>query len=377
MDLTIVIVNYRVKYFLEQTLASVEEALRGIDGEVVVVDNNSGDDSIAYCRERFPRVTFVENNENVGFARANNQAIATARGEFTLILNPDTIVTHASLAQCMEWMKSHADCAAIGVHMMDGNGEFLPESKRGFPTPWVSFCKIFGLSSLFPRSRVFARYHMRYLAEREAHSVDILSGAFMFCRTALLQTAGGFDEDFFMYGEDIDLSYRLAQKGHHNYYLPVDIIHYKGESTKKESLRYVQVFYDAMLIFYRKHFPRQRWLMYPFIKAGVALRKWMAIANRAVRRLFRRGGVGESDVMTGAPWVIMAHDAQQVADAAGIRAYLREIPAEAEARVLLDGGSLSYAEIVDMISRYHRKGLEFHIYSAKNKMIISPKMSQQ
>ena len=160
MDITIVIVNYRVKYFLEQTLRSVEEAMEGLTGEVIVIDNNSGDDSVSFSRERFPNVRFIENKRNIGFARANNQGIVQAKGEFTLLLNPDTIISHDTLAEPIAWMREHPECGAVGVRMVDGNGVFLPESKRAFPTPWVSFCKIFGLSRLFPKSRLFAKYHL-------------------------------------------------------------------------------------------------------------------------------------------------------------------------------------------------------------------------
>ena len=190
IDITIVIVNYRVKYFLEQTLRSVQEAINGLQAEVFVIDNNSGDDSIEHSKRLFPWVKFVENKKNVGFARANNQGIVAAQGEFTLILNPDTVITRDSVHKPIEWMREHPDCGAVGVRMVDGNGVFLPESKRAFPTPWASFCKIFGLSKLFPYSPVFAKYHLRYLSDREPHQVDILSGAFMLCRTLLLQQVG-------------------------------------------------------------------------------------------------------------------------------------------------------------------------------------------
>ena len=261
MELTVVIVNYRVKYLLEQTLRSVEQAMQGIAGEVIVVDNLSGDDSIAFSRERHPEVTYIENQENVGFARANNQAIMQARGKYTLILNPDTIITPQCLQEGIAWMKSHPKCGAIGARMMDGNGVFLPESKRSFPTPWVSFCKIFGLSKLFPRSRWFAKYHLRYLSDLEPQNIDILSGAYMLCRTKLLQQLGGFDEDFFMYGEDIDLSYRMLRAGYDNYYIPTLMLHYKGESSNKNTYHYVHIFYQAMYIFFRKHYGNYNWAL--------------------------------------------------------------------------------------------------------------------
>ena len=371
MDLSIVIVNYRVKFFLEQTLASAIEATQGISAEIIVVDNNSGDDSIAHCRKRFGSVvTFVENTENVGFARANNQAIMQAQGTYTLILNPDTIITHDAIAQCVEWMEAHDRCGAIGVKMLDGNGVFLPESKRAFPTPWVAFCKIFGLSKLFPKSPVFAKYHLRYLSENEAHKVDILAGAYMFCRTSLLKNLSGFDEDFFMYGEDIDLSYRIVKAGFENWYLPVPIIHYKGESTRKESMRYVEIFYGAMLIFYRKHFPRFRTFAYPIVKAGVVVRKSMAKLSRLRQKFF--GANNKAQAVRN--WTVLSSDPKRVAAALGIESFNTQLPPDKNADVLLCNDSYSYGEIVNMIRQYSRPDVRFHIFSNENSIVISPKM---
>ncbi len=373
MDITVVIVNYRVKLFLEQTLRSVEEATQGLDAEVIVVDNNSGDDSIDFVRQRFPQVTFIENTDNVGFARANNQAVMRAAGLFTLILNPDTIISRPCIEQCIEWMRGHERCGAIGVRMVDGNGVFLPESKRAFPTPWVSFCKIFGLSALFPRSRWFARYHLRYLDDRQPHRIDILAGAFMLCRTTLLQQVGGFDEDFFMYGEDIDLSYRMVLAGYENWFLPVEIIHYKGESTKKDSMRYVRVFYEAMLIFYRKHYPRMGVVFYPIVKLGVLVRASMAALKRLLKWPKRRAGGAHA---AHARWVVLSDDPARVATAAGISTYGTSLPADGAASVLIDDGTHDYDAIIGIIASGSRKGLDFHIWSHRNQLIISPKMQQ-
>lgn len=372
MDLTIVIVNYRVKYFLEQTLRSVSEATEGLRVQVIVVDNASGDDSIAFARERYPGYTYIENADNVGFARANNQGIALAEGEFTLILNPDTIVCAEALRSSIEWLREHSDCGAVGVHMIDGNGVFLPESKRSFPTVWVSFCKIFGLSSLFPRSRWFAKYHLRYLTEDEPHEVDILSGAYIMCRTDVLKRLNGLDEDFFMYGEDIDLSYRIVKAGYRNWYLPVNIIHYKGESTKKDSMRYVRVFYNAMLIFYRKHFPRLSAILYPVIKLGVMVRAALAMLKRLCKRVLRIT-VGASSP-SAKPWVIISNRTVEVSLATGINRYTRAIPAAGDCNVLIDDACHSYSQIVNFIASNSRKGVDFRIYSARNKKVISPKM---
>ena len=372
MDLSVVIVNYRVKYLLEQTLRSVEQAMQGMTGKVIVVDNLSGDDSIAFSRERHPQVIYIENKENVGFARANNQAIMQARGEYTLILNPDTIITPQCLQEGIAWMKSHPKCGAIGARMMDGNGVFLPESKRAFPTPWVSFCKIFGLSKFFPRSRWFAKYHLRYLSDEEPQCIDILSGAYMLCRTSVLQQLGGFDEDFFMYGEDIDLSYRIVKAGYENWFLPTPMIHYKGESTHKDSMRYVRIFYDAMLIFYRKHFPRFRVIFYPFIKLGVMVRASLSMAKRFIKRLLPAGKA----VAVEWPWVIISDNAPAVAERANIGDYQSELPATGQCNVLLDDGCHEYRQIVDYIRQHSDKGrLAFHIFADRHGIIISPKMS--
>lgn len=255
MKLSVVIVNYNVKYFLEQCLLSVQRALQGVDGEVWVVDNASSDGSVAYLKERFANIHWIENAANVGFSKANNQAMRQAKGEYVLLLNPDTVVAEDTFTTCIRFMDARPEAGALGVHMIDGKGNFLPESKRGLPTPAVAFYKTFGLAALFPKSKTFGRYHLGFLGEHQTHEVDILSGAYMFMRKTALDKAGLLDETFFMYGEDIDLSYRIQQAGYKNYYLAdTTIIHYKGESTKKGSLNYVKVFYKAMIIFSDKHF---------------------------------------------------------------------------------------------------------------------------
>ena len=272
MKLSIIIVNYNVKYFLEQCLCSVRAAVRGMEAEVLVVDNHSTDGSLEYLRPRFPEVTFIENSDNPGFAKANNQAIRISSGEYVLLLNPDTVIGEESLRSLCFFMDEHPDAGGIGVKMLDGHGAFLPESKRSFPSPWVSFCKLFGLSALFPRSRVFARYSLPYLSEEKQHKVEVLAGAFMFLRREALDKVGLLDESFFMYGEDIDLSYRIVQGGYKNYYIPERILHYKGESTKHGDVKYVKAFYGAMLIFYRKYYPHSGWLMGLLIRLAVLLK---------------------------------------------------------------------------------------------------------
>ncbi|MBK6837941.1 MAG: glycosyltransferase family 2 protein [Bacteroidetes bacterium] len=257
MKLSVVIVNYNVKYFLEQCLHSVQKAAGGIETEIWVVDNNSVDGSVEMVREKFPSVKIIANTDNKGFSKANNQAIHLSTGDYVLLLNPDTVVEEDTFRKMLQFMDAHPDAGGLGVKMIDGTGKFLPESKRGLPTPTVAFYKIFGLSALFPKSKTFGKYHLGYLDQNAINPVDVLAGAFMLIRKDVLQKIGLLDEDFFMYGEDIDLSYRITKAGYKNYYFPdARIIHYKGESTKKSSVNYVFVFYNAMIIFAKKHFSK-------------------------------------------------------------------------------------------------------------------------
>lgn len=289
MKLSVIIVNYNVKYFLEQCLISVFKSLKGIDGEVFVVDNASADGSCQMVKQRFPRVILIENKENFGFSYANNQALRMAKGEFVLLLNPDTVVEEHTFSRCITFMRQYPDAGSMSVKMIDGKGKFLPESKRAMPSPMVSFYKIFGLSRLFPRSRIFARYHLGHLDEDETHQIEILPGAFMFIRREALNKAGLLDESFFMYGEDIDLSYRIINCGYKNYYYPgTTIIHYKGESTKKGSINYVLVFYKAMMIFARKHFSKKNASLYILlIYLAIYFRAGLSIMKRFFNRLLQ------------------------------------------------------------------------------------------
>lgn len=287
MKLSVIIVNYNVEFFLEQCLNSVYKALKNVEGEVFVVDNNSIDGSLAMVRDKFPQVTLIANKDNVGFSMANNQALKIAKGDYHLLLNPDTIVEEDTFEKIIAFMDEHPDAGGLGVKMIDGKGNFLPESKRGLPTPRDAFYKIFGLSRLFPKSKRFGRYHLSYLDIDETHEIEILSGAFMLMRKEALDKVGLLDEAFFMYGEDIDLSYRIVLGGYKNYYYPeTRIIHYKGESTKKSSVNYVFVFYNAMIIFAKKHFSSKNAKIYSFlINLAIYFRAGVAILNRAIRKL--------------------------------------------------------------------------------------------
>lgn len=286
MKLTVIIVSYNVKYFLEQALASVGKAAKNLSVETIVVDNASTDGSVALVKSRFPEVLLIENKNNTGFAVANNQAIRIARGEYVLLLNPDTLVQEDTLEKTVQFMDAHPEAGGLGVKMVDGKGVFLPESKRGLPTPKVAFFKLFGLSALFPKSKTFGRYHLGYLSENEIHEVDVLSGAFMLMRKKALDAIGLLDETFFMYGEDIDLSYRMTKAGYKNYYFPeTRIIHYKGESTKKGSLNYVRMFYNAMVIFARKHFDSQLTFGYAFL---VTVAVYLTAVSSFLKRMLQK-----------------------------------------------------------------------------------------
>jgi N-acetylglucosaminyl-diphospho-decaprenol L-rhamnosyltransferase len=254
VTLSIIIVNYNVKYFLEQCLCSVMKATAGLESEIFVVDNNSSDKSLDYLSPKFPAVYFISNPDNRGFGKANNQALKLSSGKNVLFLNPDTIVGEESLKICLSFLEQHAQAGAVGAYMVDGSGHFLRESRRGLPTPWVSFCKICGLTGLFPRSRLFAHYYLGHQDNRVNNQVEVLPGAFMMVKKEALDKTGGFDERFFMYAEDIDLSYRILQAGYLNYSLAnSSIIHFKGESTRKDR-QYVKNFYKAMSQFMHKHF---------------------------------------------------------------------------------------------------------------------------
>ncbi|HEY8734707.1 MAG TPA: glycosyltransferase family 2 protein [Puia sp.] len=278
MILSVVIVSYNVKFFLEQCLFSLKKAIEGISvedsvTEVFIIDNASYDGSVEFLRTLFPTFHFIQNMENAGFAKANNQALAICKGECVLFLNPDILLAEDSLDICLSFFQKRQDAGAIGVRMVDGSGNYLKESKRGFPGPAASFFKMSGLTHLFPRSKLFSSYYMGHLDDESTHVVEILSGAFMMVRKKVLDQTGGFDERFFMYGEDIDLSYRITKTGFQNYYLSTTtIIHFKGESTPKD-LRQIKIFYDAMQAFMKKH-----------LSSGSSLQRFILTLGMKVRR---------------------------------------------------------------------------------------------
>ena len=288
MELSIVIVNYNVKEFLTQCLDSIFKSQTQYNYEVIVVDNSSRDSGRDEICSTFKDITWIDNSENVGFGRANNQGFSHAKGVYTLILNPDTVLQEDTLEKCISYLLAHPEVGGLGIKGLDGSGQFLPESKRALPTPLVALWKITGLSAIFPKSSVFARYHLGHLSPEKNHEVDILVGCFMMVPTQLLLSVGGFDPQYFMYGEDIDLSYELQKTGHKNiYFSDSQIIHYKGESTKRGSLNYVRMFYKAMVLFAKKQFTGSSAAAYSLlIYSGIYLRATLAIVARLGKSTF-------------------------------------------------------------------------------------------
>lgn len=261
--------------------------MQNIDGEILVIDNASTDGSYQFFKKRFDGVRFFWNQQNEGFAKANNEALRYAQGEYILFLNPDTILPEDCLEKCLAFIMEHSNKVALGIRMIDGSGIFLKESKRAFPDPLTSFFKLSGLSGLFPKSKTFARYHLGHLSERENHEADVLAGAFIMVPKYILEKVGLFDESFFMYGEDIDLSFRIQQGGFKNYYFAEsNILHFKGESTRKESFNYVKMFYKAMSVFVKKHYGKGRAGIFNFfIQIAIFFRAGMALLQRFLRWL--------------------------------------------------------------------------------------------
>ena len=276
MKLSVVIVSYNVRELLTACIDSVVKAAEGIDTEVFVVDNKSVDDTIEVINRDYPWVHLINNKENLGFSKANNIAIRQAEGEYVLLLNPDTVVAEGTLRGAIEFMDQHPEAGGAGVRMHNADGTLAPESRRAVPTPMVAARKMLGFTK---------RYYMSYLSWDEPGQIEVISGAFMLLRRKAIDQVGMLDEDFFMYGEDIDLSYRLLMGGWQNWYLPLDIIHYKGQSTQKSDFRYVHVFYQAMLIFFRKHYSHLSFFFTLPVKVAIYFRASLALADLIRKKL--------------------------------------------------------------------------------------------
>jgi GT2 family glycosyltransferase len=289
MELSVIIVSFNVCDYLRQCLHSVYKAAGKIDCEIFVVDNNSSDSSCAMTEQEFPKVNLVRNTTNSGFSVANNQAIKLSKGRYILLLNPDTIVDDDTFVKCIRFMDLHSDAGATGVRMINGEGRFLPESKRSLPRIGTAFFKTFGLSFLFPNSKIFNRYYLPHIDSFKTSQTEVIAGAFMFIRREAIIKSGSLDEDFFMYGEDIDLSYRLLKSGYNNYYFPeIQITHFKGKSTTRNGFEDIFHFYRAMRIYVRKRAEERKYTYwYLLLIPAIYFRETLALLNRLIRILFQ------------------------------------------------------------------------------------------
>ena len=374
MKLSVIIVNYNVKYFLEQCLTSVLRATEGLECEVFVVDNHSQDGSVEYLKERFDgKITLIESNHNLGFARANNIAIRQSSGQYVLLLNPDTFVGEESIRQVVCFMDEHPKSGGVGVMMHNVDGTRAMESRRGLPTPFVSLQKMLGCTQ---------RYYMKHLSWDETGQIDVMSGAFCMLRREALDKVGLLDEDFFMYGEDIDLSYRITKGGYENWYVPARIVHYKGESTQKSSFRYVHVFYQAMLIFFRKHYGHLSLLVTVPIKAAIYLRAFIALVEmlywrcRAVLGFVDKSRIQPQYIFIGTR--AMLDECRQLAYRKGLSAtFHEELPASFEPSadncIVYDTEFFSFEQVIDMAARLQHGVCAMGTYSTKTQILITPK----
>lgn len=374
LKLSVIIVNYNVKYYLDQCIRSVLRAFEEMNtpAEIIVVDNHSADGSVDYLEQRYPlmlypMVRFVRSAHNLGFARANNIAIRQSRGEYVLLLNPDTIVGEDALKASVDFMDVHEDAGAVGVRMLGAQGRRAMESRRGLPTPMVSFFKMLGFCNRWPHHRLFGKYYMGYLPWDEPSQIEVVSGAYCMLRRKALDEVGLLDEDFFMYGEDIDLSYRVLKGGYHNYYLPVDILHYKGESTQKSSFRYVHVFYEAMLIFFRKHYSGMTFLLSLPIKTAIYAKALMALVGMLSERVRKSLGFFAPSAEGVQHYVFVGNQEMQdacrdIARRLGLDAEFHDsevLEDKSEATwsekndnvLVLDADSMSYADMLKRMSR--------------------------
>lgn len=384
LKLSVIIVNYNVKYYLDQCIRSVLRAFEVMKkassdssvneevAEIIVVDNHSADGSVDYLEKRYPQmlypmVRFVRSAHNLGFARANNIAIRQSRGEYVLLLNPDTIVGEDALKASVDFMDAHEDAGAVGVRMLGAQGRRAMESRRGLPTPMVSFFKMLGFCNRWPHHRLFGKYYMGYLPWDEPCQIEVVSGAYCMLRRKALDEVGLLDEDFFMYGEDIDLSYRVLKGGYHNYYLPVDILHYKGESTQKSSFRYVHVFYEAMLIFFRKHYSGMTFLLSLPIKTAIYAKALMALVGMLSERMRKSLGFFAPSAEGAQHYVFVGNQEMQdacreIARRLGLDAEFHDSEVQEDKSevtwsekndnvLVLDADSMSYA---DMLKRMRR-----------------------
>lgn len=392
MKLAIIIVSYNVRHYLQQCLNSLYRAIDGIEAEICVVDNHSRDNTVKRLKNKNPKVRFIASKHNHGFAKANNIGIRKTNSEYVLLLNPDTIVGENTLKECIDFMDRHENAGGLGVRMLKSNGSDAMESRRGLPTPMTAFYKMSGLCAKYPHHKKLGKYYMGYLPWDEPSKIEIISGAFMMMRREALDKAGLLDEDFFMYGEDIDLSYRLLKNGYDNWYLPTKILHYKGESTQKSSFKYVHVFYEAMLIFFKKHYGHLSiWLNLPikaaiYIKATAALIKttsehiqktmgflptkrcktplYIFISTKEsidrCRCLADKNGLDAQYIVTQNPTNKSIHDST-----------VNNLSSKTPAYIVYDAGICKYEDILNLFSANSKPNVKIGTYNPKYNIIIT------
>lgn len=373
MELSVVIVNYKVRYFLELCLQSVQDALVDISSEIIVVDNASNDGSCQMVEEQFSEVILIKNKENFGFSKANNIGVAKTQGKYVLILNPDTVVANDTFSKALEYVKKQEDFGALGVKLIDGIGNFLPESKRGIPTPRVSFYKLFG--------KDVNKYYANHLKEDDSGKVDILVGAFMLMERKVYNEVGGFDETYFMYGEDIDLSYKILKKGLQNYYFSgTQVIHYKGESTVKDA-KYLHYFVNAMKIFYTKHFSSN--LFYDFMMS-LGMKLWYVLKFLGFKRAKKLPKTpknllclcAENDLLIQLQLVKSIKKVVEFNNLNDIEKLRETIKGNQISEVIFDNNCMTYKEIIEIISKLSRKGLTFKINPKNTNYILGSNSSE-
>ncbi|TDP60737.1 glycosyltransferase family 2 protein [Flavobacterium dankookense] len=358
MQLSVIILNYNVRYFLELCVLSVQKAIQNIDAEIIVVDNNSSDDSCAMMAARFPNVKLIENKTNFGFPKGNNIGVDQAKGEYICILNPDTVVAEDTFEKILNTKNWQLNTGLIGCKLIDGTGNFLPESKRGVPTPWVAFTKIFGLYKI---SNVFGKYYAQHLSENQSGKVDILVGAFMVMKRSLYLEVGGFDENCFMYSDDIDLSYMVKKSGRENYYFAeASVIHYKGESTVRDE-KYMKRFQEAMNFFYNKHFKKSLFFS-GFMKIGAFVFSKIKKAQQKNRSI------------TIDNYIFFSKNEVQLAleKPVSYQTNLLDFSPnnKLQTEIIFDIQSFSFKEIIDFMQKHKAATITYKMYLPQSKVII-------
>ena len=392
MKLSVVIVNYNVSHYLLQCVDSLSNALRGTDSEVIVVDNHSRDNSVTLLRQYHPEVRIVENLHNLGFAKANNIAIRQSCGEYVLLLNPDTIVSESVVKGVISFLDSHPEAGSAGVRMLNADGTVAPESRRGVPTPMTAFYKLSGLCGMFPNSRRFGRYYLGHLPWDSPQQIEVVSGAFCMLRTSVLKKVGLLDEDYFMYGEDIDLSYRILKSGATNWYVPETILHYKGESTHKSSFRYVHVFYQAMHIFFRKHFSHLGLFISIPIKTAIIVKASSALLLMLTERMrMSLGFARRNNGLTAGPMLFVGSDSmvatcREISNKHGLEATLcicsslNEVSSYVDRlsdetgkalTVVFDPEKFDYGSMLSFVSDNHMRNISLGVFQPSTSSIIT------